>query len=144
MYSREFLLCCCSSIGLSDYRTAGGPVGCRTNGLSDYSYAPLRHVRQPMLKLKTHSGFHDLFLKYKKSFQSESIFVKFSICPFCSNRFNKVAIVSQIKWVKRYQNEPTPKKRSPNLYIIGGKNLCFTHNPITAEAILNIETDYSC
>jgi hypothetical protein len=24
----------------------------------------LWHIRQPMLKLKTHSGFHDLFLKY--------------------------------------------------------------------------------
>jgi hypothetical protein len=52
MYSREFLLCCCSdlkgeaekqthlcrTIGLSNYRTVG-PAGCRTNGLSDYSYA---------------------------------------------------------------------------------------------------------
>jgi hypothetical protein len=24
-------------------------------------------IRQPMLKLKTHSGFHDLFLKYNNS-----------------------------------------------------------------------------
>ena len=54
MCSREFLLCCCSylngesekqthlcrTIGLSDYRTVG-PAGCRTNGLSNYSYAPL-------------------------------------------------------------------------------------------------------
>jgi hypothetical protein len=27
------------SVGLSGYQTVG-PVGCRTNGLSDYSYAP--------------------------------------------------------------------------------------------------------
>ena len=26
------------------------------------NFIPIRH---PMLKLKTHSGFHDLFLKYK-------------------------------------------------------------------------------
>ena len=52
MYSRECLLCCCSylngesekqahlcrTIELSDYRNVG-PAGCRTNGLSDYSYA---------------------------------------------------------------------------------------------------------
>ena len=29
----------CRIIGLSNYRTVG-PAGCRTNGLSDYSYAP--------------------------------------------------------------------------------------------------------
>ena len=53
MYSREFLLCCCSylngesekqthlcpTIGLSDKR-AVGISNCRTNGLLDYSYAP--------------------------------------------------------------------------------------------------------
>jgi hypothetical protein len=52
MYYREFLLCCCSylkgeaekqthlcqTIGLSNYRTVGS-AGCRTNGLSGYSYA---------------------------------------------------------------------------------------------------------
>ena len=49
MYSREFLLCCCSYLkGESEKQThlcwTVGPSGCRTNGLSDYSYLRSQNV----------------------------------------------------------------------------------------------------
>jgi hypothetical protein len=33
-------------------------------------------IRQPMLKLKTHSGFHDLFLNYTYVYVDHTIYVR--------------------------------------------------------------------
>jgi hypothetical protein len=59
------------------------------------------NIRQPMLKLKTHSGFHDLFLKYHTFWVyyidfHNFLYIIFFISIFHSTRMNLRAMIYKI------------------------------------------------